>query len=307
MYIPILQLFYSIQTMNGGNTPRKSFTVTIVGGGIGGLSLAAGLIRRKVPVQIFEAAQAFSEIGLGLSIGPAAHRAMPLIDPRIRDIYDSLVTTHADSKGYERFRQTWFEIIWAVTGEESQLLLDLKALPSGQTTVRRADFLDALVALIPPEIVHFGKRLESLHEHANGVTLRFADGTTAEADVVVGCDGIKSRVKESMLPEESRVKKPQFSGMYGYRTVFDMDEMVKIVGDQRARVSTMYVGHGKYGISYPIMRAKRVNVGFYVLCDSWDNEDWVRPAHKDDMRRDASNMGPYVQALVEVAHPSLCI
>ena len=287
--------------MNGHSSNTKAFKVTIVGGGIGGLSLAAGLLRRNVPVQIFEAASAFAEIGLGLSIGPAAHRALPLIDPRIREIYDSLVTTHADSEGYEHFRQTWFEIIWASTAKEGQLLLDLKALPSGQTTVRRSDFLDALVTLIPREIVHFGKRLESLHEHANGVTLRFADGTTAEADIVVGCDGIKSRVKESMLSEESLVKKPQFSGMYGYRAVFDMDDMVKIVGDKRARVSTMYVGHGKYGISYPIMRAKKVNVGFYALCDSWDNKDWVRPAKKDDMRHDASNMGRYVQALVEVS------
>ena len=157
---------------------KKDFTVTIVGGGIGGLSLAAGLLRRNVPVQIFEAAPAFAEIGLGLSIGPAAHRALPLIDPRIRQIYDSLVTTHADSPGYERFRQTWFEIIWASTAKEGELLLDLKALPSGQTTVRRSDFLDALVRLIPPEIVHFGKRLHSLQYDWSIMTIDTTDRMT---------------------------------------------------------------------------------------------------------------------------------
>ncbi|KAF3386440.1 Salicylate hydroxylase [Penicillium rolfsii] len=279
--------------------PSQDFTVTIVGGGIGGLTLAAGLLRRNVPVQIYEAASAFAEIGLGLSIGPAAHRAMPLIDPQIREIYDSLVTTHADSPGYEKYRQTWFEIIWASGDKEGDLLMDLKALPSGQTTLRRANFLDALVGLIPPEIVHFGKRLEKLTEGEKGVELVFDDGSVAKADVVVGCDGIKSKVKESMLPEESKETQPRYSGMYGYRAVLDMEDMIEAVGEQRARDSTMYIGKGAYGISYPIMRAKKVNVGLYILSEQWDCETWVRPAKREDMQRDASNMGRYVKALVE--------
>lgn len=282
----------------------KNFTVAIVGGGIGGLSLAVGLLRRNISVQIYEAAPEFKEVGLGLTIGPAAHRTMPLIDPQIRHIYDSLITTHADSPGYERFRETWFEVVWATGNEEKSgdVLLDLKALPSGQTTVRRADFLDALVSLIPPEIAHFGKRLVSLEETANGgVELRFEDGTAATADVVVGCDGIKSKVKESMIsPEEYQRVLPRYSGMYGYRAVLDMDIMVKAVGDHRARVSTMYVGKGAYGISYPIMRAQKVNVGLYVLNDEWNDYAWVRPASKEEMRRDAEHMGDYVKLLVEV-------
>ncbi|GFF43140.1 salicylate hydroxylase [Aspergillus udagawae] len=278
---------------------EKKFTVAIVGGGIGGLTLAAGLLRRNVPVQIYEAAPEFKEIGLGLTIGPAAHRAMRLIDPQIRQIYDSLITTHADSPGYERFKQTWFEVVWATGPKSGQILMDLKALPSGQTTVRRADFLDALVGLVPPEIAHFGKRLIKLVESPTGVDLSFEDGTSATADVVVGCDGIHSRVKEFMLPDEYEQTMPRYSGMYGYRAVLDMETMVEAVGDHRARVATMYVGDGAYGISYPIMHAKKVNVGLYILHDKWEDESWVRPASKEDMRRDMNHMGDYVNRLVE--------
>lgn len=283
-----------------GSTDPKSFTVTIIGGGIGGLTLAAGLLRRNVRVQIYEAASAFAEIGLGLSIGPAAHRAMPLIDPQIREIYDSLVTTHADSPGYESFKDTWFEVVWAGGKKEGDLLMDLKALPSGQTTLRRADFLDALVSLVPREIVHFGKRLESLVEDGDDVQLKFDDGTTVSAEVVIGCDGIRSKVKESMLPEESKRTQPRYSGMYGYRAVLDMKDMVDAVGDQRARVSTMYIGEGAYGISYPIMRAQKVNVGVYILSEKWDCDTWVRKASREDMVRDTEKMGRYVKSLVEV-------
>ncbi|XHG07739.1 hypothetical protein AWENTII_010875 [Aspergillus wentii] len=278
----------------------KNFTVAIIGGGIGGLTLAAGLLQRNVSVQIYEAASEFKEVGLGLTIGPAAHRAMPLIDPQIRRIYDSLITTHADSPGYERFRQTWFEVVWATGENAGDVLMDLKALPSGQTTVRRADFLDALVTLIPREIAHFGKRLTKLVEGENGVDLSFEDGTSAKADVVVGCDGIKSKVKEFMIPDEYQQVLPRYSGMYGYRAVLDMETMVKAVGDHRARVSTMYVGKGAYGISYPIMRAKKVNVGLYILKDEWEDEAWVRPACRDDMKRDFGDKGEYINSLMEV-------
>jgi salicylate hydroxylase len=284
-------------------------TITIIGGGISGLVLATGLLRRGIPIEIYEAAPSFGEIGLGLSLGPAAHRAMPLIDPQIREIYDNLVTTHADSPGYESFRETWFEFIWAGGVNEGSLLMDLKALPSGQTAVRRADFLKELVGLIPEGVVRFGKRLVELTEiegdgdgqgGGGGIRLVFEDGTVEVADVVVGCDGIKSKVKEAMLPEESILAQPTYSGMYGYRAVLDMEDMVEAVGDRRARVSTLYIGKGGYGISYPIMRAKKVNVGLYVLSEEWEGESWVRPAKREDMERDARGMGRFVQALIEV-------
>ncbi|KAJ5925550.1 FAD/NAD(P)-binding domain-containing protein [Penicillium verhagenii] len=291
-------------------SPPKTFTTTIIGGGIGGLTLAIGLLRRGVPVQIYEAASSFQEIGLGLSIGPAAHRALPLLDPQIRQIYDALVTTHADSPGYASFRDTWFEIVWACGPHEGDLLMDLKAQPSGQTTVRRSDFLAALVSLVPAEIVHFGKRLERVEENsgpgADGTTgdtgrsrkvgLVFDDGTHVCADVVIGCDGIKSKVKESVFPASGHAV---YSGMYGYRAVLEMEDMVRAVGEKRARVSTLYLGDGVYGISYPIMRAKKVNVGLYVLQESWDCETWVRGAEREDMRRDARGMGRYWGELVE--------
>ncbi|KAJ5970504.1 Monooxygenase FAD-binding [Penicillium vulpinum] len=278
----------------------KPPTITIIGGGIGGLTLAAGLHLRKVPFHLYEAAPAFKEIGLGISLGPAAYRAMPLIHPQIQQIYNSLITTHADSPGYEEYLQTWFEIVWASGPQEGDTLMNLKALPSGQTALRRADFLNALVELVLTEFVHFGKRLSSLVERDGGVMLRFEDGEVVNADVVIGCDGIRSKVKESMIPLESLQTRPVYSGMYGYRAVLEMDEMVKAVGDKRARVATIYVGRGAYAISYPIMRAKLVNVGIYMLSDQpWEYDSWVRPAEREDMERDTRGMGRYVKSLVE--------
>lgn len=280
--------------------PRKRFTVAIVGAGVSGLTLAIGLLRYNVPVQIYEAAAAFKEIGLGLSIGPEAHRAMPLIDPRVGEIYDQLVTTHTDSPGYEHLRQTWFEIVWATGEKAGQTLMDLKAAPSGQTSVRRADFLDALVRLIPSEITHFGKRLEAVSEDETGVTLSFKDGSSAMADIVLGCDGIRSRVKEMVLPKEYKQIIPRYSGMYGYRAALDMETVIAAVGDRHAKVATMYVGQGAYAISYPIMRARKVNVGLYKMSDNWSGATWVQPTERVEMLKDFAHMGQHVNALMEV-------
>ncbi|KAK2606282.1 hypothetical protein QQS21_003330 [Conoideocrella luteorostrata] len=295
------QLFDATTGASGASP--KQFTVTIVGGGIGGIILAVGLLRRNVRVQVYEAASAFAETGLGLSIGPAAHRAMSLIGPDIRDIYDSLVTTHADCPGYEEFRQTWFEVVWATGPYADQTLMNLKALPSGQTSVRRADFQDALVNLVPPDVVQFGKRLVELEESKDGVILSFEDGSSAYADVVVGCDGIKSKVKEHILsPEEVRQTKPRYSGMYSYRAVLDMDTMIEAVGDRRARMSTWYIGKGSYGITYPIQRGKKANVGLFTFKDSWDTDSWIREATREDMQKDFGHMGKYVNRLMKYVH-----
>lgn len=290
-----------INLMGSIEAPRRRCNVAIIGGGIGGLALAIGLLRRKVQVQIYEAASSFEEVGLGLSIGPAAHRAMPLIDPHIREAYDKLVTTHADSPGYEHLRETWFEIVWATKDRNGELLMDLKAPPSGQTTVRRADFQDALVNLVPEEIRHFGKRLDSLIDDDDRMTISFEDGTTATADIVIGCDGIKSKVKEYIIPETYGKAQPQYSGMYAYRTVLDMETMIAAVGERRARVSTLYVGNGVYGITYPIMRAKKVNVGLYKLNlnDEWKSDKWTIPAPKTKMFEDFANTGENIHTLMK--------
>mgnify|MGYP002717946322 FL=1 len=179
--------------------------------------------------------------------------------------------------------------------------MNLKALPSGQTALRRADFLNALVDLIPSDIVHFGKRVNTVVEHDDRVVLGFEDGDVVDADVVVGCDGIRSRVKECMMPVESLRTKPVYSGMYGYRAVLEMGDMVKAVGEKRAHVATIYLGRGVYALSYPIMRGRLVNIGIYVLSSQpWEYDSWVRPARREDIERDTRDMGRYVKALVEV-------
>jgi hypothetical protein len=104
-----------------------------------------------------------------------------------------------------------------------------------------------------------------------------------------------------VVPDEYEQALPRYSGMYGYRAIMDMEDLVEAVGDDRARVATIYVGQGAYAITYPIMRAEKVNVGLYILNPKWESEAWVRPADKSDMHRDLSYMGQHVNAIMDVS------
>ncbi|MDJ1134002.1 FAD-dependent monooxygenase [Streptomyces iconiensis] len=63
-------------------------------------------------------------------------------------------------------------------------------------------------------VIEFGKFFDSVTEPADGagVVVRFRDGTTAEGDFVVGCDGIHSRTRYSVLPD---APKPAYTGVIG--------------------------------------------------------------------------------------------
>lgn len=284
--------------------PPKQFSVAIVGGGLGGLTLAIGLIQRNVPVQIYESASLIRDTGLGLSIGPAAHRALQYINSELRVLYDSYVTTHLDSPGYEEFLQTWFEVMWGEGKHADEQLMMLKAEPSGQTTLSRADYLGALAALVPAENIHFGKRLKSATEVEDGVHLAFEDDTQVTADIVVGCDGIKSKVKESLFGE-GEATTPQYSGLYCYRAVIDMDDMVKAVGDRRARLASWYLCKGAYLITYPIMRAKKLSAGFHLQGPEWKHDTWIHPAPREQLDADAEGKSETVKAILKVSANNL--
>ena len=68
----------------------------------------------------------------------------------------------------------------------------------------------------PRSILYRGKKLVGLTQDAGGVTLDFADGTQAHADLVIAADGVHSLVREIMLGQES----PRFTGKVAYRTTF---------------------------------------------------------------------------------------
>jgi salicylate hydroxylase len=109
-------------------------------------------------------------------------------------------------------------------------VLQTYSKPVGNSSVHRAKFLDALVKHVPKEISHFGKRLKSLTDLPEGskhkLKLEFEDGSTHETDVVLGCDGIHSKVRGYLDQETAGTAAQegaavlQWSGSWAYRGAY---------------------------------------------------------------------------------------
>lgn len=210
---------------------------------------------------------------------------MKLIDPAIHEGFLRCATNNA----WPEYEKCWFSFR---KGQDQSSkfgtnFLDLKC-ETGQLSVHRARYLDELVALIPESVAHFGKRFVNAEEKDDHVLLHFHDGSTAEHSAVIGCDGVKSASRQLVLGADHPALSPTFSGKYAYRGLIPMDQAAELLGDELARNSQMYFGHGGHILTFPIEKGKTMNVvAFSTKADGkWDDPEWVKPMDKEAMFKD---------------------
>lgn len=161
---------------------NQPFDVAVVGGGIVGLILTLGLLRRGIPVKIYEQSSSFHEIGAGVAFTANAQRCMELLDPNILQSMKNVASKNPHD--YYRY-VVGYSNDTSTQAEEEELLFQIYAGKAGFDGCHRAHFLDELVRFLPTGVVEFRKCLDTYidrGEHEK-VLLKFADGTTAEADV----------------------------------------------------------------------------------------------------------------------------
>lgn len=154
----------------GSNTRPQ---VAIIGGGITGLALATGLHARSVPFTVYERASAFRDIGAGIGISPNAERALFALSPDALAAFKRVAMPNAED---------YFQ--W-VDGYKSDEVIYRLYLGEGMFQgCRRADLVEELGKLVPPECVKFGKQCSGIVDEEGGATtINFSDGSTARADI----------------------------------------------------------------------------------------------------------------------------
>src|SRR5204863_7918708 len=93
-----------------------------------------------------------------------------------------------------------------------------------------------------------GKSLVRLEQDADGVTAQFADGTRARGDLLIGADGVRSTVREQLLPDAV----PQYAGYVAWRAMLDESE---VPPDIRAEIFERYtfcLPEGELFLAYPV-------------------------------------------------------
>lgn len=302
--------------------PQKPFTIAIVGGGIGGVTLAIALAAQNIPFHIYESAPSFGEIGAGVTFGPNVIRAIHSISPAMLRAYAKHVTCNespeladmlfmyrrgdlrekseddADGGGTTTTPPLPPEAMFSLsftTQEIEGLKFPVRCC------VHRAHFLDEIVQLVPAGTTSFSKALVRLEEDdeslAGDVRLHFADGSTATASAVIGCDGIRSVTRKHLHGPDAG---PQYSGYFAYRAMVPRAEFESILGKEIAATGNLYVCANGYAISYPVdhgtslnMFATRMRVG-----QTWDvREPWKVKASVRELAEDLEGWHPGLRAL----------
>lgn len=279
-------------------------SIAIVGGGIAGLTLALNLLNLsrssssssapsasshpRFTVVVYESAHAFGEIGAGVSFGPNASHAMRCIGPEVYAAFERTETTNQSPDKLD----VWFDFRFgesvggkfkvegeAGAGPEDRTgeLIATVRCQNGQRGVKRSDFLDELIKHMPEGMAQFGKRATHYTEEdspSGQVTLYFKDGSTASHDAVIGCDGIKSSIRKTLLSSTPRPEAAGavFSGKYCYRGLIPMDEAVAALGEEMAKNAQMYLGRHGHILTFAVEKGKVMNG------ESWAKQRFRSPA-----------------------------
>lgn len=295
-------------------------SIAIVGGGIAGLTLALNLInlskspssqQPKYTVTIYESAHAFAEIGAGVSFGPNASRAMKAIGPEVYAAFERTQTRNQ----FESKQDVWFDFRFGesvdgrykVEGEEGEdangeLIATVKC-SGGQRGVKRSDFLDELIKHVPDGIAKFGRRVTHYTEGENGkVTLHFKEGDDEVHDAVIGCDGIKSNIRKTLLAETPKPENANatFSGKFCYRGLIPMGEAVSLLGEEMAKNAQMYLGRHGHILTFAIEKGKLMNVVAFASAKEWHDDRWVVEANQDQMKADFEGWSPTVTKIISL-------
>lgn len=285
-------------------------TYAIIGGGIAGLSLGIALHKRNINVAIYEAAAHFGEIGAGVAFTRNAVEAMQICDKGVYEAFENVVTGNQ----WESKRKVWFDFLdgmkkdQEIGHQEAEFSITSSI---GMNGVHRAAFLDEMVKLVDGHhLAHFGKRLEEIEEVEGGkLEMRFKDGSTAVADAVIGCDGIKSRVRHIIVGPESPMKDHVYTHKYAYRGLMDMKDAVAAIGEERAKNAVMWMGTGRHVLTFPVNHGEILNlVAFVTTPNDWpDYSKSTLPAKREEAIRDFQGFGPIVMKLLELIKPDLDI
>jgi salicylate hydroxylase len=277
----------------------SDFSVAIIGGGLGGLSLAVSLTKRSVPFTIYEADASFTEIGAGINLNPCSRRALGLIyEPLFQGVRD-ISTRNPPGK-----EDVWLQIRYGAGPREGEVITEIIAEGTGNMTCHRKELLSMLVDAAKPMKKEFNKKLKVLQQFSDHVQMTFTDGTTASASVVIGADGIHSTIRQAMLPKDDPRAKPSHTGTGLWRALLPIEDLVPILGEERARTGAINIGPDGYVIMYPVSQGKFMNVGLWKYRrEPWTSREWIAPNQHPELVEAFRNWGDAIHKVIDICPP----
>jgi len=261
-----------------------SCRIAIVGGGLAGLAAAQSLKTFGLKAEVFEQAPALGEIGAAVNISPQAVKALQVIG-----LTNEIAAVGTASPGiYTRNMQT---------GEFLEFHDRHKAgarFGAPYFTFHRADLLDALATGLDRSSIHLGHRLAGLEEKSDRVVLAFDNGARLEAEYVIGADGVRSVIRQTLYGADN----PTYTGQMVWRALLDSANVPFEAIEPTGHVQ--WVGPGCHLLAYYIRGTKMVNIVTQEDTDKWVEESWSTRGDPAEMRLSFPNPEPRLKLLLSV-------
>ena len=216
--------------------------VAIVGGGIGGLTLAAGLLQHSIAVEIFEQDTELREIGAGVAIGGNATRLLQGLGIELMEVAN--VPPAVEFRRWRDGRLLWSHPV----GEWYRQEVGAPLLTLHRGTLQRR-----LAAAVPLECVRLDHRLVGLSDESAGVRLHFEKGDEVVAAVVAGGDGVLSAARRYVSGNVA----PTHSGEIGFRGVIPAGKSQDLPNPTSLHI---WCGPGTHAVYYGLDKGELVNL-----------------------------------------------
>ena len=252
----------------------------IIGGGIGGLTLALTLHARHddIDVHVYEAVPVFKPLGLGINLMPHCVRVLTELG-----LQDTMREVAVEEEEFAFATHNGQLIYREPTGRSAGHEYPHFSIHRGAL---HEVLLNAVVSRLGADHVHTDHRITSFDQDEDGVVAHFqnAAGETlpsAAGDILIGCDGIHSVVRKTFYPDEGA---PVFHGINMWRGVAKMKPF--LTGASAARIGALYLT-GKLAV-YPIRNDiddegnQLVNWIAEVVTEEESPVDWSAPGKLED-------------------------
>jgi 6-hydroxynicotinate 3-monooxygenase len=264
---------------------NRDCRIAIVGAGLGGLTLAGFLQRAGFAVTVYEQAETFSRIGAGIILSANVVKGL-----RPLGIGKSLVETGIKANSFVSRAwdtgETLYELKLDVASEEH--------FGGPYLNIHRGDLHAIIERVIEPSSIRFGHSLKGIDETSRSVRLFFDNGTTQEADIVVGADGIRSKVREYLLGFEP----PRFAGRVAQRAIFPTTRLK----GYSMRDCTKWWAPDRHILTYFLTSSRdEVYVIGTVPAPGWGSELASLPSSRDELVASFADFHVDLRRVVEAA------
>ena len=253
--------------------------IAIVGGGIGGLFAANALLARGMRVAVYEQAATIGEIGAGVYVTPNAVRHLRSVG------LGGAVERRGARVGAES----------AYFHHDGAFIAPVQVTDAAGWNacfgMHRADYVALLAAPLPAGIIRTGHRAVGFEQAADVARVHFANGAVAEADVVIGADGIHSELRPHVFPPS----KPIFHGTISYRGLVPRERLPAWPMDRWQ----MWAGPAKHFLVFPVRGGTLVNYVGFVPADEEMKESWSAPGDPEVLRREFQGWDARVGEVLE--------